>query len=127
MNQCRKSLSRAFVTHHQAAEGLQPRVGPLDDPAALVSSELTPILMRRHSVVATCRNDRLNGTLDQQGSHRIAVIATVCNQPLGLAALSAATSDAPVYERLFEEFDLRGGKPSPRVFRAEYPCHRPVP
>ena len=109
MNQCPENSCRAFIAHYQAAESLQPRVSALNDPAPLVSSQLAPVLVRRHAVVLTSRDDRLNISFDQQSSHFVAVLTPVCNQPLGLAPLGAAASDAPVQERLLKEFHFRGG------------------
>ena len=109
MTQSRKILSRAFVAHHQTADILQPRVGTLDDPPALVTSQLSPVLMRGDSVVRPCRGDRLDGTLDQHNAHGVAVVASIGKQPLGLAALRTAATDASVLQRRLQEFDLRGG------------------
>jgi len=109
MNQRLENSCRAFVAHHQSAKGLQPRIGALDDPAALVTSELAPILMGGNSVVATCRNNWLDVSLDQQGSHCIAVVTTICNQPARLAPPGTAASDAPVLKRRFEQFYFRRG------------------
>ena len=112
MNQRLKILRRAFITHHQATEVLQPRIGSLDHPAPTVPSQLSPVLMRRHPVILALRDDRLDLPLDQQRPRRIAVIAPVGNQSLRLVR-SPATSSAPLHfdrvERAFEEFDLRRG------------------
>lgn len=109
MNQCLENSCRAFVAHHQAAEGLQPRVGALNDPSALIPSEFPSILMRGDSIVAPRRDDRLNRSLDQQGSYLVTVVATICNQPLGLATFGSAASDAPIFKRLFQQLHFRGG------------------
>src|SRR5436305_6242672 len=112
MNQCFKVLNLALVAGHQAPEVLQPRVSPLDNPPALVTPELAPILMRRHSVVLPLRDDRLDFAFHQQRSRRVAVIAAVCNQALGLVrAASDPASPLELHrvERAFEEFDFRGG------------------
>ena|ERR1051326_6163698 len=109
MNKCRKRLSRALIAHHQPPEGLQPRVGALNDPAPLVPSELASVLVRRHPVVPARRDDRLNRALDQQGSHLIAVVTAVGDQSFGLATPGAAASDAPILKRLLKQFHLRRG------------------
>lgn len=112
MNHRFKVLNIALVAGHQAPKVLQPRICPFDDPSALVASMLSPVLMCRHSVVLPPRDDRLDLTLDQQRSRRVAVIGAVCNQPLRLmwaTALTAATFHFDAIERLFEKFDFRGG------------------
>ena len=110
MNQCRKNGGRPFIPHHQAAEALQPRVRPFDDPPAPVPPQLTPILMRRPSVVAPCRDDRLDVPLDQQCPRGVAVVAPIRDQPLGPAALRPGAADAPVPQRRLQARDLRGGR-----------------
>jgi hypothetical protein len=127
MNKCRKSLSRALVAHYQPTEGLQPPVGALNEPSALISSEFASVLMRRHPVVPARRDDRLNISLDQQGSNFIALLTTVCNQSLGLAALGSAASDATMGKRLLKQFDFRGGSLLHLYSERSNPCHRPVP
>src|SRR5215213_561859 len=112
MNHCFKVLNLALVADNQAPKVLQPRVSPLDDPSALVSSQLSPVLMRRHSIVPPSRDDRFDLPLDQQRSRRITVIAAICDQPLRLMWATPLTS-APFHldavERAFEEFDLCRG------------------
>jgi len=75
-----------FIANHQPAKVPQPGKGAFNDPAMLVSSEFASILMGRLFVVRPCRNDRLNAPLDQLASKRVAVIASICNQSLGLPA-----------------------------------------
>lgn len=109
MNQCPENSSRAFIAHNQPAEGLQPRVGALNDPSALVPSEFASILMRGDSIVPPRRDDRFDVSLDQQGSHLVTVIAAICNQPVRLATFGSAASDAPILKRLFQQLHFRGG------------------
>ena len=109
MNKCRESLRRALIAYYQPTEGLQPRVCSLDDPSALVSSELPSVLVRGDAIVPARRDDWLNVTLEQQRTHLVAVIPTICNQPLGLATFGSASSDAPILQGLFEQFHLRWG------------------
>src|SRR5687768_1853981 len=98
MNQSGKDNGRSFVPHHEPAEGLEPRVRPLNDPPALVAPQLTTVLMRRLRVVAPPRDDRLDASPDQQSPQWVAVIAAVGDQAARLAALSAAAPDAPIQE-----------------------------
>src|SRR5215216_2270277 len=112
MNQCFKVLNPMLIANHKTAEVLQPRVGALDDPSALVTSELASILMRRHRVVLAARDNRLNLTLHKQRPRRIAVIGAICNQAFRFvraASGPASPLDLHRVERAFEEFDLRRG------------------
>src|SRR5215210_47673 len=112
MNQCFKVLNITLVASHQAAEVLQPRVRPLDDPSALVASEFAPVLMRGDAVVLSPRDERFNLPLNQQRPRRIAVISSICNQALRLMWATARTTASfhlDAVERFFEEFDFRRG------------------
>jgi hypothetical protein len=109
MNQSSKDSGRPLIPHHEPAEGLEPRVRPLDDPSAPVPPQLAPVLMRRHPVVAPGRDDRIDVALHEQRPQRVGVVAAVGDQPLRLTPLSAAASDAPVLKGLFKQFHLRGG------------------
>src|ERR671916_3163042 len=71
-----------LITHDQPPEVLQPRIGPLNDPAPPVAAQLPPVLMRRDGVVAPLRDDWRNVVLDQQRTHSVAIIAAVGDQPL---------------------------------------------
>jgi hypothetical protein len=109
MNQSRKYHSRAFVAHHQPAEVLQPRVSTLNNPPALVTPELSAILMSGYGVVRPSGDDWLNVTLDQQCSNFVAVITPVRNQPLGLAAFTPTASYTSILQRRLKQFYLRRG------------------
>jgi hypothetical protein len=109
MNQRRKDGGRPFIPHHEAAEALQPRVRPFDDPPVPVPPQLPPILMRRPPVIAPRRNNRLDAPLDQQCPYSVAVVSAIRDQPLGPAAPGTASADAPVPQRRVQEFSLRGG------------------
>ena len=86
---------------------MQPSVSSFDNPSALVSSELSPILMRRDGVAAAGRNDRLDGSFDQQSARFIAVISAIRNQAFRSATLSPATADASMRQRWPKEPDFR--------------------
>lgn len=58
--------------------------------------------MRRLFVVRPCRNDRFNPALDQLISKRVAVIASICNQPLGLLVRHANR-----IQRMRDQFHFR--------------------
>jgi hypothetical protein len=109
MNQRSKHSGRPLIPHHQPAEGLEPRVRPLDNPPAFVAPQLAPVLMRRHPVIAPGRDDRLDVPLHQQSTQRVAVVAPVGDQPLRLAPLGPPPADAPILKRLLKQLHLRGG------------------
>jgi hypothetical protein len=104
---------RTLITHDQPPEVLPPRVGPLNEPAPPVASQLPPVLMRGSGIVAPLRDDRLNIARAQQRTHSVILIAAVGDQPLRLmrpAMVAAAALDPDVVARPFEEFDLRRGR-----------------
>jgi hypothetical protein len=104
---------RTLITHDQPPEVLPPRVGPLNEPAPPVASQLPPVLMRGSGIVAPLRDDRLNIARAQQRTHSVTLIAAVGDQPLRLmrpAMVAAAALDPDVVARPFEEFDLRRGR-----------------
>src|SRR5436309_3539346 len=109
MNQRRINLRRPLVASYQSTEGLQPTVAPLDDPAPLVAPPLSPILMRRHSVIAARRNNRLYPAFHQQRPHFVAIIAAVTDQPLRLATSASARLHFDAIECRLDEFDLCRG------------------
>jgi hypothetical protein len=68
---------QTFVADDQAAEGPQPRDGPLYDPPAPIAPQLPAILMGGVRVVPSSRDDRLNPPLSQAGAPRVAGIAPI--------------------------------------------------
>lgn len=104
-----KYLLRPLVANHQPAEGLQPTVAPLYYPSALIPSHLSPILVRRHRVVAPSRYDRLYASFHQKRTHCVAVITPVAYQPLRLSSRALAGLHPNIVERRLDEFDLRRG------------------
>ena len=112
MNQRLKILRLALITHHQAAEILQPGIRPLDDPPPLVAPQLAPILMRRHPIILALRDERLNLPLNQHCPRWVAVISAVANQALRFV-WSPPRATPLLYlhlvERLLKEFDFRRG------------------
>jgi hypothetical protein len=109
MNQSRNYRCRAFIAHHQSAEVLQPRVSALNNPSAPVTPELSAILMCGCGVVRAGRDYWLNVTPEQQCSNFVTVVASICNQPLGLAALTSAPCDTSIVQCRLKQFYLRRG------------------
>jgi hypothetical protein len=75
------------------------------NPSPSIPPQLTPILVGRGGIVTAGGNDRIDSPLDQQGAHRVAVVAAVGNQSLRLFAAHCAD----VVQRRFEELDFRRG------------------
>ena len=109
MNKSSKDLLRPLAANNHPAEGLQPTVAPLDDPSPFVPSHLAPILVRRDSVIAARRDNRLDVVLHQQCSHRVAVISPIPDQPLRLTPFASADLNFSAVERRFNELHLRRG------------------
>jgi len=112
MNQRLEIFDRVLITHHQAAEVLQPGVRALNDPPPLVPTQLASVLLRCHSIVPPPEDDGLNGMLDQQGPHGIAVVAAIGNQALGFGratARAAAAFQADGLEGRGQQGNCRGG------------------
>lgn len=72
-----------FVAGHQAAGGLQPSDGVLNDPPPAESAEATTVLRWRPNATTAIGTDELNVALCQALSLRIAVRGSVINQPTG--------------------------------------------
>lgn len=86
MNQRSENSGRLFVPDGESAEVLRSRMTPLDDPPALISAQLPPILMRGRAIGDASRDDWLNASLDQQQANGIALIAPVINESLRFAS-----------------------------------------
>ena len=69
---------------HHPAEVLEPRVQPLDLPAALVAAQLPPVLRRRLLPVLAVRRDQLDVPARQLGVKRVGVLSLIPDQSLGL-------------------------------------------
>ena len=113
MNQRFKVLKIALVAGHQTPEVLQPRVRSLNNPASFVAPEFPPVLVRRRRVVPPFRDDRLDLPLYEQSARPITIVATICNQTLGLVWATAGTPAAlhlDAVECPFEEFHFRRGR-----------------
>ncbi len=109
MNQRFKVLHLPLVTHDQPAEVLQPRIRPLNDPSALVTTHFSSILVRCHPVVRPRRDDRFDATFHQQCPRAIAVLAPVCKQAANPSSPGTPRADAPVRQRFFDQFHFRWG------------------
>ena len=109
MNKRSKDLRRPLVANDESAEGLQPGVTALNDPSPLVASHPSSILVRRNRVIAARRDHRFDATFHQKGSHLVAVISSIADQALRLAAPTLACLYLDVVQCRLNEFHLRRG------------------
>jgi len=73
-----------FMTNQQSAELAQPRVGSLDDPAALVPPQLASVFLPSTLVIFPIGHNQFDATLLQALTKRIRVISPVSNHALRL-------------------------------------------
>ncbi len=99
------------MANKQAAELSKPGVGAFDDPAALVASELSAVLVLPLLAVLAVRNDEVDTALGQPLAQRIGVVGTVGDYPFRLRSRSAfGAGDFDFGERGFRKrnFSRRG-------------------
>jgi hypothetical protein len=105
---------RAVVTHYQAPVVPEPSDGALDDPAALVPPKGPAILSGWPATVPVMRRDQLDSSSCQPLPQRIAVVATVGDDPLGFLSRATRTMSSSypdrVERRLGEPDFRRGGR-----------------
>src|ERR1051326_5464793 len=102
----------AIITHGQASEEPQPRVGALDFPASLVAPQFASIRIRLLLFVLPIGNNQLNTPPFQSASQRIAVISLVGYDALRtLPRPTARARDFDLGERGFgQRAFVRGGR-----------------
>jgi hypothetical protein len=108
-----KMLDVTLIAHNQAPEVLQPRVGPLNNPAMSISSELSSILVCCDGVVLPAWDNRVDGACDQQCPRPIAVIPTVGDQAFrfaGGAPPAASLGYVETVERFLKKGHFRRGR-----------------
>jgi hypothetical protein len=95
------------MAHQQSAELTEPGVGAFDDPAALVSSELTSILVLPQLVVGPIGHDQLDTSLAKPFTQRVGVVGAVSDHTLRLLPrTSFGTGDFDLGERGFGKRNL---------------------
>jgi len=109
MNKSCENLGRPFVPYSQSAKVLKPGISSFDVPSILISSQFSPILMSGNLIVTTCRNDRLDTALDQQGSKLIAVIDLVNHQSFWFTKLTLSVCYSDIIQRCFGQLYIRWG------------------
>ncbi len=112
MKEPRVNCRQAVLAHRQATVVPQPADGAFDDPAPSVSPQGATILGRGPSPIPVMRGDQFDPARGQSPSQRIAVIAPVCDHPLGFLSRTArmmAPSCPDRGERRLREPDLRRG------------------
>jgi len=101
MDKCLIDIDGSLMSNQNAAEVLQPRIGSFDDPTTFVSAQFSTILICRPGVVGTFRNNGIDMPMTQKRTHRIRVVASIADQPLGRPA-------AYGFQRRFQQLHFRG-------------------
>ena len=99
------------MANQQSAELTEPCVGALDDPAALVASKLSAVLVASVLAVLAVWNDEVDTALGQPLAQRIGVVGTVGDHPFRLRSWAAfGAGDFDFGERGFRKrnFSRRG-------------------
>ena len=92
------------MTNQQTAELAQPGIGPLHDPAALVSSHFASVVVTLPLVVLPIRRDQLDGPLFQPFAQRVGIVSGVGDYAPRLLPWPAfAAGDADFFERGFRK------------------------
>lgn len=109
MNQSCKYFGRSFIPYRQATKILKSGVRSLYDPSVPVPAKFAFILMSRNLVFIPRRNNRLNTATDQQSPKFIAVIGSVCNEPLRFALFTLPYFYLDAVKRRLCQRHFRGG------------------
>ena len=100
----------AVITHRQAPEKSQPRVGALDFPAPFVTPQLASVRIRPLLFVLPIRSNQLNAPAFQSAPQWIAIIRCVGYDALrALPRPTARTRDLDLGERGFRQRDFVRG------------------
>ena len=92
------------MTHQQAAELSEPRIGSLHDPTALVAPQFASIFVTPLPVVLAVRRNQFDASLLQSPTQRVGVVGAIGNHALGLLPRAAfAPRDADFSERGFRK------------------------
>ena len=113
MNEAEEVLGVSIVSDDEAPEVVEPGEQALDLPSTLVAPELPPILMRRHLVIASTRNDRLDPALRKASPKGIVVKRTIADQSFRVCSRTTSlvcTGDPDRVERLVDEPNFRRGR-----------------
>ena len=99
------------MTHEESAELTQPGVGAFDDPAALVASEFSSVLVAPVLAVLAVRHDEVDTTFCEPLAQWIGVVGAVGDHAFRFLSRTAfGTGDFDFGERGFRKrnFSLRG-------------------
>ena len=109
MKKCQIQASGTFVANHQMAERAQPSDRPLDDPSALVSTELPAVLGGGLDSILAMRADQIDAPTREFIPKRVAVIGTVGNEAWRILSWATATwsGNGNGLQRLRDEPDFR--------------------
>ena len=92
------------MSHEESAELSEPCVGTFDDPAALVASELSAVLVASVPAIFAIRNDEVDASLCQPFAQRVGVVGSIGYHTLRLLSRPAfAARDFDFGERGFRK------------------------
>jgi hypothetical protein len=100
-----------LMSYQESSELTEPRVGPLDDPAALVAAQFPPVFVAPLLVVLSIRGNQLDASFLQSLAQRVRIVGAIGDHPFRLLPRAAFGSrDADFFERGFRKrsFSRRG-------------------
>ena len=113
MKEARIGLYQAFVSHEEPPEPPEPGKGSLDNPPVVLATQLSAILIGRNRICAPCGDNRFDSPSLQAFPQRIAVVASVGNQSVGVSPgppRMMASAHRDRFECFLEERGLRLGR-----------------
>src|SRR5215831_10445491 len=78
-----------FMTNQQATKLSQPRVGPLHDPATLVTPQFAPVLIPSPFVVLAIGGNQFDASFPQALPQRVGIVSGIGNHTLRLLPRAA--------------------------------------
>jgi len=99
------------MSYQESSELPEPRIGSLDDPAALVAAQFPPVLVAPLLVVLSIRGDQFDASLLQALAQWVRVVGAVGDHPFRFLPRAAfRPGDADFFERGFRKrsFSRRG-------------------
>lgn len=101
-----------FIPHDETTTVAEPRKGSFNLPAAFISTQFSAVFVLLFLVVLPVRADQLNAALGQSFPQRVAIIASVSDDPFGLLFGPSApcSGHGNVFQRGFNERDFAGAR-----------------
>ena len=101
---------RAVIFTQQATKLSQPCVGPLHDPATLVTPQFAPVLIPSPFVVLAIGGNQFDASFPQALPQRVGIVSGIGNHTLRLLPRAALRTRYPdLVERGFRKLNFTGG------------------